>query len=860
MRLTTERLTKRGLAQKWLAIVVAAGGLAAAPRVQATDWPSPGLDATRSRLSTERSGGVFADGQWTSSPAGAQMLASPAVADGVAVTADLTGVLRAVRAEDGHPLWQAKAGSSTQGGPTVDHGRVFVPSLDDHLYAFGLADGAPLWSVDLQGMLYAAPAPTGDGDLVITVGLPQRHLVRLHGASGEVVWQSPAVLPELSNAAAAVGGGLAVVGANGGHYVAFDLTTGLPRWQYEASGVVNLASPLIVVGASSGRVYMAPGGPSDQVHAVDVATGQPIAGWPVTLPAATIDVPGTSLSRQRAVSSLVVASGVLILETRLDDAIDANGDGAADQYLSRESVLGLDAVDGHVVWQVDTGRVVATDLNDVPKFWVCPTPAAFAAGADASLVAATSTLGAAVRVLDAASGEERWRGALAGTALASPVLANGRLFSASVGGALDALLSSVNHPPNAPVPVSPAVPVDAFDVTLHWQPAIDPDGEASSYELRVDRDGEVLQSWEQSVAVPAGSVSAHLDTPLEPGASYVFALRARDPSGALSPWSTLGTVVAADAPPTVSVGGVPAANLVAALAAAHAGDVVTLGAGTYTLSSTAHLAAGVRLVGAGAGRTLLNAAGLDVGISLEAATSAQPATLERVAVANAATCVNVGGGRGASLTHVVLRDCSTAGVSVGAGGDAAIVNATLFGGGTGARSAGALAIRNSLLTGLAVGLASDGAGTIASQYDDLFDNGADYKGPTAGTGDLAQAVQFVDQPGKDLRLAAAQPSTDRGDPKDDATSEPEPNGGRINLGAFGGTAEAELSAASTAAVTTHPAAAAPETDAPGTSATPGAGGCAVGGALESPAHVGAFGAVAVAFALVRRRRRSSARS
>ena len=848
---------RRSRATGRLAVLLAAGGLAAATPARAADWPTPGLDATRSRLSAERSGALFADGQWTSSPAATQMLASPAVADGVAVTADLTGVLRAVRAEDGHLLWQAQAGSSTQGGPTVDHGRVFVPSLDDHVYAFGLADGASLWSVDLQGMLYASPAPTGDGDLIVTVGLPQRHLVRLHGDSGQIVWQSPSVLPELSNAAAAVGGGLAVVGANGGHYVAFDLATGQLRWQYEASGVVNLTSPLIVVGAAGGRVYMAPGGPSDQVYAVDVATGQPITGWPVTLPAPAVDVPGTSLSRQRAVSSLVAAGGILILETRLDDALDTNGDGAADQSLSRESVLGLDAGDGHVVWQIDTGRALVTDLNAVPKFWVCPTPAAFAADAGATLVAATSTLVPVVRVLDAASGQEQWHGALAGPALASPVLANGRLFSASVGGALDALLSSVNHPPTAPVPVSPIVPVDAFDVTLHWQPATDPDGEAASYELRVDRDGEVLQSWEQSVTVPAGAVSAHLDAPLEPGASYVFALRARDPSGALSPWSTLGTVIAAAAPPTVAVGGVPAASFVAALAAAHAGDIVTLGAGTYTLSSTAHVAAGVRVVGAGAGRTLLNAAGLDVGISLEAATSAQPATLERVAVASAATCVNVGGGRGASLTHVVLRDCSTIGVSVAAGGDATIVNATIFGCGTGARSAGALAIRNSLLSDLAVGLASDGVGTIASGYDDLFNNGADYKGPTPGTGDLAQAVQFVDQPGRDLRLIAAQPSTDRGDPKDDATAEPEPNGGRINIGAFGGTEDAELSAVSTANVTTNPSAAVPEVDSPGSSANHAAGGCAVGGGLESPTQAGAFAAMALVLALARKRRRSS---
>jgi hypothetical protein len=40
-----------------------------------------------------------------------------------------------------------------------------------------------------------------------------------------------------------------------------------------------------------------------------------------------------------------------------------------------------------------------------------------------------------------------------------------------------------------------------------------------------------------------------------------------------------------------------------------------------------------------------------------------------------------------------------------------------------------------------------------------------------------------------------QPTTDRGDPADDSSIEPSPNGGRVNLGAFGNTTEAEPSAA-----------------------------------------------------------------
>jgi hypothetical protein len=55
------------------------------------------------------------------------------------------------------------------------------------------------------------------------------------------------------------------------------------------------------------------------------------------------------------------------------------------------------------------------------------------------------------------------------------------------------------------------------------------------------------------------------------------------------------------------------------------------------------------------------------------------------------------------------------------------------------------------------------------------------------------AVAFTGLADRNLLLASTQPSTDKGDPADDVGAEPTPNGARINLGAFGGTAEAERS-------------------------------------------------------------------
>jgi hypothetical protein len=397
---------------------------------------------------------------------------------------------------------------------------------------------------------------------------------------------------------------------------------------------------------------------------------------------------------------------------------------------------------------------------------------------------------------------------------------------------------------------------------------MDLDGEQATYELRIDTDGEVLESYAQQIFPGQGVTSLAVTTPLEPGVTYTFAVRARDPHGALSPWSSPETFTVAAAG-TVTVNGTPAANLRSAVAGAQAGDVVVLGAGTYPLSETLHVAGGVSVRGAGAGRTTIDATGLAVGVSFGGTDPKSATVLDRATVTGAATCVAVGSGAtGVALTHLVVRDCATAGITVAGGGGAAIANATVVGNGMGVDATGIATIKNSVVTGNEVGLDSEGTGDLGSSYDDLFGNTTDYKGLVAGTGDLAAAVTFVDLSGHDLRLSGPQASTDEGDPADEVGEEPTPNGGRINLGAFGGTSDAELS--TPAAVTGDPGLT-PTPSTP-TGLPPGetpvhqlddaAGGCALAG--PSPGRGGTSVSLALALAAMllasRRGRRSSPRS
>ena len=173
----------------------------------ADDWGTPGLDMAHSRLSAERSGALFGGMRWaTSLKGGGAVLASPVVADGFLVTVDIDGVMTALRADDGSPAWQVATGSAVHGTPAVAQGRIFVPTFGNQVVALRLGDGGVLWTRDVGGAVLSSPTPV-DGDIVVAAGLPQHHVLRLSGQTGEVVWQSADVMQQFSNTSPAVGGG-----------------------------------------------------------------------------------------------------------------------------------------------------------------------------------------------------------------------------------------------------------------------------------------------------------------------------------------------------------------------------------------------------------------------------------------------------------------------------------------------------------------------------------------------------------------------------------------------------------------------------------------------------------------------------
>jgi outer membrane protein assembly factor BamB len=105
---------------------------------------------------------------WRRETSGA-VLASVAVAGGLAVTCDTNGQITALEVASGQPRWTAKVGAPFFAGPAVAGDGVYAGDLEGVVHAVALSDGKPRWKLDLgadpavhaPGNVYGSPVVHG---------------------------------------------------------------------------------------------------------------------------------------------------------------------------------------------------------------------------------------------------------------------------------------------------------------------------------------------------------------------------------------------------------------------------------------------------------------------------------------------------------------------------------------------------------------------------------------------------------------------------------------------------------------------------------------------------------------------------
>ncbi len=852
--------------------LVAALVLGATPAALANDWPSLGLDDGRGRASDEKAGAPFSIA-WNASPSPGPFVASPAAVDGFIVVASGKGAVTALNVLDGSQAWTATAAGGIGASPAIDHGRVYVPTLSGQLQALHLGTGASAWSRAFGGQNYGSPAVVADSlgaSLVLGAGFPQQKVVRLSASTGATQWETaPNAVADLVTSSPALGAGQLTFGMNGGRYQTLDLLTGATGWKSDVKGAVGMSAPL-VVGTTS---FFLPGGGAAALYAADSTTGQVLSGWPVTIVDAAAPAAGSFGSSRHAVSSPARLGDLVVFVTRFEYDLDPPAYGALGVHTLRELIVAVDPKTATVAWQQEIGHLDASTTNDIPQLNVSPTPVSFATDAS-PLVAVASSILPTVQIYDA-GGRQVWTASLSAPTRSSPVFTNGLLVVATDMGVVHAFSSDANHAPLAPT--GGFAPADGEMVedpapTLEWAAAQDAEGQALRYQVRIlDAGGDLFESPLAQLDVDAGETQATVASGLlAPGATYRYAVRARDADGAWSPWSPLHSFIMAS-PATIQVAGKSFGTIDDAVASLPAtGGTIDLGPGALRLSAPLQLPAGVTLAGASPQDTIIDATGAKAGIQMMVAGRAGAPVLQNLTVTGAEVGVQVVDVTNVLLRNVVVRDNQKAGVQIDDGAGAEAINVTLARNGTGASASGKLSIHSSLVLQNATGLAQVGKGVVTSRYNNVFANvTANYQDVAAGTGDLSVAVTF--RSAADFHLPGFQLTTDKGDPGDAYGLEPQPNGARVNMGAFGNTPTAELSdspsgtpvAGAPTGVSAPAGGPSPVGD-PGAShetpggakTSPGGGsGCAVGG---GPTGSPAWMLLAVGAVLIARRRRGRA--
>lgn len=312
---------------------------------------------------------------------------------------------------------------------------------------------------------------------------------------------------------------------------------------------------------------------------------------------------------------------------------------------------------------------------------------------------------------------------------------------------------------------------------LSW--AASPSAETVGYRLYVRPEGGTYANPR-----PLGPVTAARVESLANGLSYDFMLTAVDAAGNES----VGVVASVKPGTLVTLRGQAYPTIQAAVDAAQPGDTVELGVATFL--EGVDLKPGVSLHGSGPGLTVLDASGFPAGVTLEAsdASPESRSTVSNLTIRGGAAGV-WGGVANVRLENLVIARVNGPGVKTDGGvleaARVTIANCQRDGietGGSG-RIVDALILKNG-----GAGVLVRESGNVTVSYSDFYENLlGGMVGAAAGPGLMSTSAQFENEAADDYRVLAGDPTVDAGAPDSPFALEPSPNGGRVNVGAFGNT-------------------------------------------------------------------------
>ena len=264
------------------------------PTEENADWAQPG--GTPSKSYGNLALGAAPKKVWTRGIAGAddqrRLASAPVIGGGALFVLDVTGMLHAMDAATGAPLWNQSfrvAGRTAManfgGGASYAAGKVYVATGLGDVAALDAKSGKVLWKVRPAGPMRGSPT-IAFGSVFVTTQNNELHA--LNADDGSELWQESASLGEegvFGVAAPAAAQGTVIAGFSTGELIAYRYENGRTLWSDALSrtslstsvGVLTDidADPII----DHGRVYAL--GIGGRMAAYELVTGQRI--WELNL-------------------------------------------------------------------------------------------------------------------------------------------------------------------------------------------------------------------------------------------------------------------------------------------------------------------------------------------------------------------------------------------------------------------------------------------------------------------------------------------------------------------------------------------------------------------------------------------------
>lgn len=705
--------------------------------------------------------------------------------------------VRAYNPTTGGVLWTATLPQVTLSSPAVSGGRVLVPATNGTLYALDAATGAQVWAYAI-GFNPGAATPAVDQGLVLqpagstdpsvrvvdfATGAHVRSILPDDNGTSQA-WADPGGLPYTDGwyymSSPAIDGNTAYIvqeqmGATGVigtpmlsmRLFALDVSTGATLWRNRWN-VVGTPSMY----ASSPTVSHRPGGPAfvyaglgNRLCCFDAATGMLTGGTGM------VTLVGNIFSSPACSNGLVAvgtdAGHLYVFQTPntppgVPTGFDAATSGGANYQLGQNPRLDwADATDaqdppGGLSYRVEVGY---DDPNLEDGATLSASTGAGESFLDLAGVPFRTHVYYRVRSRDGMGAESAW----------SPVQ--------------DFWVDRWNGPPPAVTDFVAAWGDRRVD--LSWTASTD--GDVIGHRVRYQVAGS---GWTAPSVVDIGNVTAYSVLGLTNGITYDFRVSPLDVDGNEGPFAEATQTPALPA----RVGGVNYRTIQQAADNALPGQTITLGAGRY--NGAVVLPGGVSIVGEGPHLTTIDGQGAQQTILINGNASQPTTNLSHFRVTGGVVGIEIGGSPtddpNVALAHLIIDRNGGDGVHSTSRGTLAGDFLTIANnGGDGIDLSMASAVINDSIFSRNGGVGSRNRGAASSVTLDhpclALNTGGNLFGAQAVNGWHQAMPVYVDEANGDYRSRYDCPTIDRGRPAAPFASEPEPNGGRANQGAFGDT-------------------------------------------------------------------------